>query len=114
MEKARSGTNASPDTLDGGTLQLYGEDASGLRTLLAAVDPDLTVSAEPGADVRSARFTAIADAETFVAVYRGKLGNEVSSGDPADGGVDPSTSAGSRPVEADDGRDSWMNAAGLP
>src|SRR5947209_552423 len=71
-----SGTNASPEALSGGTLLLYGENAAGIRTPLVALDADVAVSAEPGAAVRSARFTATGDAEKFVAVYRGALGNE--------------------------------------
>ena len=71
-----SGINASPEALGGGVLQLYGENAAGIRTPLVALDADVAVSAEPGAAVRSARFTATGDAEKFVAVYRGALGNE--------------------------------------
>src|SRR5262249_46273879 len=71
-----SGTNASPEALGGGVLQLYAENAAGIRTPLVALDADVAVSAEPGAAVRSARFTATGDAEKFVAVYRGALGNE--------------------------------------
>src|SRR5207249_3567170 len=71
-----SGINTSPEALGGGALQLYGENAAGIRTPLVALDADVAVSAEPGAAVRSARFAATGDAEKFVAVYRGALGNE--------------------------------------
>ncbi|MFQ5804255.1 MAG: hypothetical protein ACE5JQ_15300, partial [Candidatus Methylomirabilales bacterium] len=76
-----SGTNASSEKLDGGTLTLYADDpATGTRGEAAALDPTLTVTAAPGAPVLSARFRVPAEAERFVAVYRGRLGNEGPQG----------------------------------
>jgi hypothetical protein len=76
-----SGTNASRDALDGGTLELYGEDPKGKRTRLAALEPDVRVTAGPGAAVQSAGFQPSPDAERYVAVYKGPLGHEVPAGD---------------------------------
>jgi hypothetical protein len=77
-----SGTNASPDKLDGGTLTLYADTpdpvapTSSLRGGAAALDPVLTVTADPDAPVESARFRIPEDASRFVAVYQGALGLE--------------------------------------
>lgn len=77
-----SGTNASPDTLAGGALRLYADDAHGQRSPGTPVDPDLTVFAESGAPLVSARFQAPADAERFVAVYTGTEGRETATSAP--------------------------------
>jgi len=75
------GTNGSVDRLDGGTLSLYGDTVStdaggeGRRVPLRALD-SVVLTAEPGAPVVSARFQALEEAERFVAVYEGKLGEE--------------------------------------
>lgn len=79
-----SGTNRSPDPLDGGILRLYAEAEDKTRTAVNAVDGSLTVSAGASEPVRSARFQLGSDPARFVAVYRGKLGNEIPTGDPAD------------------------------
>src|SRR5216683_358814 len=85
------GKNASPETLDGGTLSLYADvavtDAAGvtrfLRQPATAVGSDLTVTAASAAPVRSVPFQAPAQAERFVAVYKGKVGEERPNPDPA-------------------------------
>ncbi|HEY3067252.1 MAG TPA: hypothetical protein VGL09_15775 [Methylomirabilota bacterium] len=75
------GTNGSVDRLDGGTLSLYGDTLSaeagvgGRRVPLRALD-NVALTAEPGAPIASARFQAVEEAERFVAVYEGKLGEE--------------------------------------
>lgn len=79
-----SGTNGSPDKLDGGTLRLYAEDPpTGLRDLVPAFDPNpnFTVVADPGQSLESAKFQINAEAERFMAVYKGKLGEEKPEGD---------------------------------
>jgi hypothetical protein len=84
------GKNASPEMLDGGTLSLYADvampDPAGVtrfvRQPATAVGSDLTVTAAPDAPVRSAPFQAPAQAERFVAVYKGKLGEERPNLDP--------------------------------
>lgn len=86
------GKNASPERLDGGTLRLYADvavtDPAGVtgfvRQPATAVGSDLTITADPNAPVQSAAFQAPAQAERFVAVYTGKLGEERPSTDPAD------------------------------
>ncbi len=81
-----TGTNASPDRMAGGTLTLYADDAKGLRMPAQPVDPldpALSVTADPGGAIDSARFVAPADAERFVAVYQGSLGNELAAPDQA-------------------------------
>ena len=85
------GKNASPETLDGGTLSLYADvavtDPAGVtrfvRQPATAVGSDLTVTAAPDAPVRSMPFQAPAQAERFVAVYNGTLGEERPNLDPA-------------------------------
>src|SRR2546422_261501 len=85
------GTNASPETLDGGTLSLYADvavtDPAGVtqfvRQPATAVGSDLMVTAAPAAPVRSVPFQAPAQAERFVAVYKGTLGEERPILDPA-------------------------------
>ncbi len=86
-----AGKNASPERLDGGTLHLYADvavtDPAGVTRLVrqpaTPVGSDLTVTADPNAPVQSATFQAPAQAERFVAVYKGKLGEERPSADPA-------------------------------
>jgi hypothetical protein len=80
-----TGVNASAEPLDGGTLALYADDAAGTRRAAIALDHVRTVSAAPGAALTSARFQAPANAERFVAVYQGKLGDELPApnADPA-------------------------------
>src|SRR2546422_1128164 len=85
------GKNASPETLDGGTLSLYADvavtDPAGVtqfvRQPATAIGSDLAVTAAPDAPVRSAPFQAPAQAERFVAVYKGTLGEERPILDPA-------------------------------
>lgn len=73
-----TGTNASPERLDGGALRLYADDPEGRRSPAVALDPTLTVTAEPGAPLGPARFRLPAtDPERFIAVYQGRLGDEV-------------------------------------
>ncbi len=74
------GTNASTEKLDGGTLELYGEDANGVRTAATAVGSTV-VTADPGQPVL-ASFRLPANAEKLMAVYKGKLGNEIPQGTP--------------------------------
>ena len=77
-----SGTNGSPDKLDGGTLTLYADDPlTGERRPVSALDSNFTVVADPGQPVESAKFQINAEAERFMAVYKGKLGNEAPQGD---------------------------------
>lgn len=76
-----SGTNASPDVLDGGTLTLYADDpADGVRREATALDQDLSVTAAKDAPVESARFQVPGGGERFVAVYKGTLGLEKQEG----------------------------------
>lgn len=87
-----TGTNASEEKLDGVTLELHwervgtregcvgtGEECAGTgdRFPATALDGTSTVTADPRAAVQSGRFQVPADAERFVAVYRGRLGTEV-------------------------------------
>jgi hypothetical protein len=85
-----NGTSASEDTLDGGTLTLYADvpapaPAQGMvRVEAPAVqpnDPRRTVTAKKGDPVASATFRVPEEAERFVAVYKGKLGDERPQGD---------------------------------
>lgn len=77
-----SGTNGSPDKLDGGALTLYADDPiTGERSLVPALEPNFTVVADKGQPVESAKFQINAEAERFMAVYKGKLGNEAPQGD---------------------------------
>ena len=78
-----SGANASTDVLQGGTLTLYADgptDPTGKRDPAAALDQDLTVTAESGAPVESARFRVPGDTERFMVVYKGTLGQEAETG----------------------------------
>ena len=71
------GTNASPEKLDGGKLTIYADDADGNRNQATS---DLTIVAEPGQGVESAFFVAPENTERYVAVYKGKLGEERPEG----------------------------------
>lgn len=76
-----SGTNASSEALGGGTLTLYADDpTTGLRSAATGLDLGLTVTADPGASVESARFQVPENSERFVAVYKGTLGLEKPEG----------------------------------
>jgi hypothetical protein len=78
-----SGTNASNDALGGGSLMLYADDPTdptARRDQAAGPDPDVTVMAESGAPIESARFRVAGNAERFMAVYKGTLGQEVGTG----------------------------------
>jgi hypothetical protein len=92
------GTNESIDKIDGGRLELYAEDPNGDRTKATALD-STTLTADPGQQIASARFQAPPNAEKFVAVYKGKLGDEVPQGD-FPGGVIGKTLGGVRVEEA--------------
>jgi hypothetical protein len=73
------GINKSPDKLDGGTLEMYGDDPNGTRTAATPVGP-ATVFAEPGEPI-SVAFRLPPNSEKLMAVYKGKLGNELPQGD---------------------------------
>ncbi len=78
-----SGANASPDALRGGGLVLYADDPTdptGKRDPATALDPDVTVMAESGAPIESARFRVPENVERFMAVYKGTLGQEGGTG----------------------------------
>jgi hypothetical protein len=74
------GTNGSSEKLDGGTLELYGEDANGLRSAATPVGAT-TITADPGQPIL-ASFRLPANTEKLMAVYKGKLGNETPQGTP--------------------------------
>ncbi|MBI4522525.1 MAG: hypothetical protein HY695_01795 [Deltaproteobacteria bacterium] len=74
------GTNGSAEKLDGGTLTIYADNPDGVRSAAEALEPNLTVVADAGQPVLSAFFVAPEDAERFVAVYQGKLGEEKPEG----------------------------------
>lgn len=72
-----SGTNGSTEALGGGTLTLYADDpVTGVRSRAALLDQDLGVTTARGAPVESGRFRVPEEAERFVAVYQGRLGQE--------------------------------------
>ncbi len=74
------GSNGSTDKLDGGTLELYADDPDGKRSRATALG-STAVAANPGDPITSTTFQAPANAERFIAVYKGKLGDEVPQGD---------------------------------
>jgi hypothetical protein len=74
---ASSDPNAFADPLVDGTLKLYKDAADGTRSEVAALDPVGFVGVPGGGPVTSARFQLPPDAERFVAVYQGTLGNEI-------------------------------------
>ena len=104
-----SGANASTDVLQGGTLTLYADDPTdptGKRDPAAALDQDLTVTAESGAPVESARFRVPGDTERFMVVYKGTLGQEAETG-TFPGGVVGKVLGGVRVEEVFAGRTNW-------
>ena len=84
-----TGTNSSPDALVEGTLTLYADDGTtGTRSPVTAVGSTAIANVLPGGAVTSGPFQLPADAERFVAVYQGTLGNEVKNPDQSvPGGV---------------------------
>jgi hypothetical protein len=74
---ASSDPNAFADPLVDGTLKLYKDAADGTRSEVATLDPVGFVGVPGGGPVTSARFQLPPDAERFVAVYQGTLGNEI-------------------------------------
>lgn len=83
------GTNASPDPLVEGTLKLYADvptlDPEGrpttVRRELAALGDTNVRGVDPGQALSSALFQP-QEAERFVAVYQGRLGNEIPVPNP--------------------------------
>jgi hypothetical protein len=92
------GSNGSTERLDGGTLELYADDPDGKRSRATALG-STTIAANPGDPITSTNFQAPANAERFIAVYKGKLGDEVPQGD-FPGGVIGKTLGGVRVEEA--------------
>jgi hypothetical protein len=74
------GVNASTETLDGGTLELYVDNDDGDRSPATPLGPT-TIVANPGERIVSANFQVPQNTERFIAVYKGKLGNEAPQGD---------------------------------
>lgn len=78
-----TGTNASPaDALVEGALALYADDVNGNRAPVPALEATTVSGVAPAGAITSARFRLPPDAETFVAVYTGTLGNEAKGADP--------------------------------
>ncbi len=73
------GKNDSSERLDGGTLELYGDDSQGIRTAATPVS-STTVTADPGQPI-SVRYRLPNNSEKFIAVYKGKLGEEAPNGE---------------------------------
>ena len=73
------GTNGSTEKLDGGTLELYGEDFKGVRTAATAVGTNI-VTVDVGQPI-SVTFRLPPNSDKFMAVYKGKFGNEAPQGD---------------------------------
>ena len=86
------GTNGSTEKLDGGTLELYGEDVNGVRAAATPVGATM-ITADPGQPVL-ASFRLPVNAEKLVAVYKGKLGNEIPQGTQGSSGYFPSAVIG--------------------
>ena len=103
-----TGTNASPEPLGDGTLTLYADDPAGSRSPAAPVLGDSTAvrNIGPGEGLASARFQAPPDAERFVAVYQGTLGQEAPTGD-APGAVIGKVLGGARVEEIFAEGDYW-------
>lgn len=80
-----TGINASDETLVDGALTLYADDPSGRRTEAGALDPIRVAGTEKGQPLPPIRFQAPEDAERFVAVYQGTLGQETKD----DSGTNP-------------------------
>ncbi len=76
------GANGSRDPLVDGVLTLYADSSSGERQAIASVGSLPVRGVEPGQDLFPVpvSFQPPEDAERFVAVYKGQLGNEVPSG----------------------------------
>ncbi len=76
------GVNGSSEKLDGGTLRLYSDNPAGVRSQVTTFAPLTIGTIDPGQDLTTIppSFEAPAEAERFVAVYAGKLGNEAPSG----------------------------------
>ncbi len=73
-----AGTNASDEALEAGALFVYAEDTAGTRTLVSNPDGVFVESpVAPGARLPDVPLTSRpADAQRFVALYRGGLGHE--------------------------------------
>lgn len=71
-----TGTNASPDGLVDGTLRLYADSPAGQRVEVPALGSAIVAGIGPGQPLPEARFQVPSDAERFVAVYEGTLGQE--------------------------------------
>lgn len=81
-------TNGSTDSLVIGDLELYEDRSDGTRTPVPALDSTTITGVAPGGNIPSPTFQISEEAERFIAVYKGTLGNEVK--DPANnfpGGV---------------------------
>lgn len=103
------GTNASPDRMDAGTLQLYGDLPTGERVVAIGLDEGVATTAEPNAAIASGRFQLPADAERFVAVYTGTLGTEQrDAANDVPGTVIGKVLGGVRVEEIARGSESWQ------
>ncbi|MGH7207864.1 MAG: hypothetical protein ACREIL_00620 [Nitrospiraceae bacterium] len=67
------GTNGSPEALVDGSLTVYADDPNGVRNLVTSVGVS---QVESNAALPTLTFQASEDAERFVAVYQGTLGQE--------------------------------------
>jgi hypothetical protein len=75
-----SGINASPEALVSGRIALYADDkVSGQRFEAVAVDSTDVAAVPSGAALPRMKFVVPADAERFMAVYRGTLGDEMET-----------------------------------
>jgi hypothetical protein len=68
-----TGTNASTEVLRDGNLSVYADDPTGVRNLVTSVP---VTQVEPNTSIPAVPFQAPEDAERFVAVYQGTLGQE--------------------------------------
>jgi len=83
-----TGTNASADGLVDGTLRLYSDSPAGQRVEVPALGSTMVAGIGSGQPLPEARFQVSGDAERFVAVYEGTLGQEAKdSGQNFPGGV---------------------------
>ncbi len=77
-----SGTDASPEPLVEGTIELYADDANGVRRRVSEVSDFTPISVTPaqpvqrGDPIQSAPFLPPPNAVRYVAVYQGTLGQE--------------------------------------
>lgn len=69
--------NGSTDSLADGTLELYAEAADGTRKQVPALGSTTITGVAPGAAIPSPTYQPSEEAERFVAVYKGTLGNEL-------------------------------------